>query len=175
MMSLSSRIAVFSPNLLELQSILSIPHSSPPIHSHVEIAARQFQTLLLNKSSGSQLPAIIVRVGELGAYTLSSSWTGWVPAFWTKADQSRIVDVTGRGNSFLGGLAAGLLISDGDIRTGKTGLKNHTEKSSLTPFISIYIRFNSCIVCHSTAWPAAPATIKRRRTVERRGCLGPIE
>ncbi|KIR69343.1 hypothetical protein I314_00453 [Cryptococcus bacillisporus CA1873] len=117
MISLSSRIAVFSPNLLELQSILSIQHSSTPIHSHVEIAAQQFQTLLLNRSSDSQLPAIIVRAGELGAYTLSTSWTGWVPAFWTKVDQSRIVDVTGGGNSFLGGLVAGLLISDGDIRT----------------------------------------------------------
>lgn len=126
MISLSSRIAVFSPNLLELQSILSIQHSSTPIHSHVEIAAQQFQTLLLNRSSDSQLPAIIVRAGELGAYTLSTSWTGWVPAFWTKVDQCRIVDVTGGGNSFLGGLVAGLLISDGDIRTGKTDLKDQS-------------------------------------------------
>ncbi|OWT37613.1 hypothetical protein C362_04631 [Cryptococcus neoformans Bt1] len=117
MISLSSRIAVFSPNLLELQSILSIPHSSPPALSHVEFAAWQFQTLLLSRTSGSQIPAIIVRAGELGAYTLSSNWTGWIPAFWTKADQGKIVDVTGGGNSFLGGLVAGLLISDGDMRT----------------------------------------------------------
>lgn len=126
MVSLSSRIAVFSPNLLELQSILSIPHSSPPAHSHVELAAQQFQTLLLNRSSGSQIPSIFVRAGELGAYTLSSNWTGWIPAFWTEADQDKIVDVTGGGNSFLGGLVAGLLISDGDIRTGKTVFKTHS-------------------------------------------------
>lgn len=126
MISLSFRIAVFSPNLLELQSILSIPHSSPPTLSHVEFAAWQFQTLLLSRTSGSQIPAIIVRAGELGAYTLSSNWTGWIPAFWTKADQGKIVDVTGGGNSFLGGLMAGLLISDGDMRTGKTVFKTHS-------------------------------------------------
>lgn len=125
MISLSSRIAVFSPNLLELRSILSIPHS-PPTLSHVEFAARQFQTLLLSRSSGSQIPAIIVRAGELGAYTLSSNWTGWIPAFWTKEDQGKIVDVTGGGNSFLGGLVASLLISDGDMRTGKTVFKTHS-------------------------------------------------
>jgi len=39
----------------------------------------------------------------------------WVSAFWTSQDTDKIVDVTGAGNSFLGGLAAGLLLEDGDI------------------------------------------------------------
>jgi len=38
----------------------------------------------------------------------------WVQAYWTAQDDDKIVDVTGAGNSFLGGLAAGMLIS-GDM------------------------------------------------------------
>jgi len=35
----------------------------------------------------------------------------WVQAYWTAQDDSKIIDVTGAGNSFLGGLAAGIVIS----------------------------------------------------------------
>ncbi|ODO00263.1 hypothetical protein I350_06892 [Cryptococcus amylolentus CBS 6273] len=115
---LASRIAIFSPNLLELQSILGISPVSSPTHSNAEIAACAFLKLLTAEYPNVPAPAIVVRAGELGAFTLSPDWTGWVPAFWREEEQSQVVDVTGGGNSFLGGLLAGLLLSNGDIKAG---------------------------------------------------------
>jgi len=54
----------------------------------------------------------------MGAYTLRNGGTAngkWVDAFWTEKNISKVVDVTGAGNSFLGGLAAGLSMSHEDI------------------------------------------------------------
>lgn len=108
--------AVFSPNLLEMQSILSIPFGNPPIRSDVVHAAETFHHLVA--ATGEPVPAVIVRAGGLGSYTLSDAWKGWVPAYWREDEQERVVDVTGGGNGFLGGLCAGLLLSDGDFRSG---------------------------------------------------------
>jgi sugar/nucleoside kinase (ribokinase family) len=68
--------------------------------------------------SPGSVPAIVVRAGEMGAFTLSRDWTGWVPAFWQLGDEAHIRDVTGGGNAFLGGLLAGLFITQGDFRIG---------------------------------------------------------
>lgn len=45
----------------------------------------------------------------------------WVEAFWK--DQSRVKDVTGGGNSFLGGLGAGLALT-GDVVEGASDRLN---------------------------------------------------
>lgn len=99
-----------------MQSILSITPMSPVKANDVIQAATRFRSLL--SASGRPVPAIVLRVGELGSYTLSDQWSGWVPAFWREDEQKRVVDVTGGGNAFLGGLLAGLLISDGNMRIG---------------------------------------------------------
>lgn len=83
--------------------------------------------------------AIIIRSGSLGAYVATREHGGrWVDAFWTpdEQDASKIVDVTGgsdllyrsrsrstillagAGNSFLGGLGAGLQKAKGDVYEG---------------------------------------------------------
>lgn len=64
--------------------------------------------------------AVIVRSGALGAYTLPAGGAQgrWVDAYWTEKDRSKVVDVTGAGNSFLGGLVAGLEKASGDIYEG---------------------------------------------------------
>lgn len=56
---------------------------------------------------------MIIRSGHLGAYVLTASHGKWIPAFWESAaneptHDSHVVDVTGAGNAFLGGLSAGL-------------------------------------------------------------------
>jgi len=109
--------AVFSPNLLEMQSILSITPADSPKPSDVVQAAERFHQLIT--STGRVTPAVIVRAGEMGSYTMSERWTGWVPAYWREGEQDRVVDVTGGGNGFLGGLCAGLLLSENDFRTGQ--------------------------------------------------------
>ena len=79
---------------------------------------------------------VIIRSGALGAYVAKRGVEGfWVDAFWQDRDQGKVVDVTGMplrstiptfiilprvgaGNAFLGGLSAGLLLADGDMREG---------------------------------------------------------
>ncbi|WWC97231.1 hypothetical protein V866_004110 [Kwoniella sp. B9012] len=117
--SLSRSFTVISPNLLELQSILGITPTSSSTMKDAEEAVQKFH-LLLSQGKTDRLevnvPAIIVRCGELGSYTFSDHWKGWVPAYYGEADQDKVVDPTGGGNSFLGGLLAGLLISQGDMK-----------------------------------------------------------
>ncbi|KAI9318509.1 Ribokinase-like protein [Dichotomocladium elegans] len=53
--------------------------------------------------------ALIVRAGKLGAVVCTSTHPNprWVPAYWAR-DPARVVDVTGAGNAFCGGLCVGL-------------------------------------------------------------------
>ncbi len=87
---------------------------------------------------------VIIRSGELGAFIACRSQPGrWIDPYWMSNE--RVVDVTGKflyrlllawnrrlpcgatalayeclgaGNSFLGGLAAGLALRDGDVLEG---------------------------------------------------------
>ncbi|WVQ93903.1 hypothetical protein IAU59_000981 [Kwoniella sp. CBS 9459] len=125
-LDLAPSFQVISPNLLELQSILSITPQQTPTRREAEQAALKFHDFLEAKNTTISatepiparrgIPSIIVRAGELGTYTLSEEWRGWVPAYWREDEQNHVVDVTGGGNAFLGGLCAGLLISNGNIR-----------------------------------------------------------
>lgn len=64
----------------------------------------------------------IIRSGKLGAYVKQAesyardqktSDGTWVPAYYQNSD--RVVDVTGAGNAFLGGLMAGLYLEKEDV------------------------------------------------------------
>ncbi|KAF8211324.1 Ribokinase-like protein [Mycena galopus ATCC 62051] len=104
------QINILSPNAEEALSLLSLP--LPPSKKLIEHAAHKF----LELSVGAQgKGCVIIRSGSMGACVASKDQsTRWVPAFWTSKNENKIVDVTGAGNSFLGGLAAGLLLEDGD-------------------------------------------------------------
>ena len=115
---LATHLAVISPNVLELQSLLSI---EPGTETTLEDVTKAAQTLHdLVSAQTSQVPAIIVRAGHLGSYTLSPQWTGWITPYFTSSNQSRVIDPTGGGTGFLGGLCAGLSFSDGDMREGES-------------------------------------------------------
>ncbi|KIK65488.1 hypothetical protein GYMLUDRAFT_240015 [Collybiopsis luxurians FD-317 M1] len=102
-------VDILSPNAEEALSLLSIFIVLPLGKSPIEHAADRFLQL------GAK-DAVIIRSGALGAYVLTRKAGGrWVEAFWTENDASRIADVTGAGNSFLGGLAAGIQLSGGDV------------------------------------------------------------
>lgn len=109
--------AAFSPNALEMQAILG--RTEEESTEVVEDAARTFEQLIRQRHPEHNKTAVIVRAGGLGSYTLSSTWSGWVPAYWSTDQQDKVVDVTGGGNSYLGGLCAGLLLADGDWRAGE--------------------------------------------------------
>ena len=64
---------------------------------------------------------VIIRCGSLGAYVkVSGTEAGaWIPAFFSGADSIKVVDVTGAGNAFLGGLIAGLSLTNDDVISGQ--------------------------------------------------------
>ena len=95
-----------------------IESSTDTTQEEVSQAAQVFHDLISAQNPTTPKPAIIVRAGRLGSYTLSPTWSGWVPPYFTTNEQGRVVDPTGGGNGFLGGLCAGLLISHGDMKEG---------------------------------------------------------
>lgn len=103
-------IDILSPNAEEALRMLAMP--LPVTKTKVEEAAAAFI------KAGVKL-CVIIRCAGLGAYALETGAAGrgfWTPAFWAEKDTGRIVDVTGAGNSFLGGLSAGLAKSGGDVK-----------------------------------------------------------
>ncbi|RSH89473.1 hypothetical protein EHS25_002022 [Saitozyma podzolica] len=115
-LNLANHFAAISPNLIELQTVLSLPRSEETQEDVVH-AAEIFHRKL-REAHADAAPALVLRAGALGSYTIATGWKGWVPAYWRPTEQNRVVDVTGGGNAFLGGLCAGLLASDGDYRIG---------------------------------------------------------
>jgi sugar/nucleoside kinase (ribokinase family) len=137
--------------------VLSIPRTAET-REHVVRAAKLFHEKL-KEGCPASAPAVVLRAGPLGSYTISEKWSGWVPAFWRKDEQARVVDVTGGGNSFLGGLCAGLLISDGDCRTGGC-----VRRARLTG--SQHLRFDCCVVRDTATRTAENQRLLAGRTLE---------
>ncbi|KAF7301436.1 PfkB domain-containing protein [Mycena indigotica] len=102
------RINILSPNADEAFGLLSMP--LPVSRSGIEAACQRFLAF-------SHPPAaVIIRSGAMGAcVAVVGQPIRWVDAFWSESHPDKIVDVTGAGNSFLGGLAAGLLLENGNI------------------------------------------------------------
>ncbi|KAF8164977.1 Ribokinase-like protein [Crassisporium funariophilum] len=111
LMNILPSITILSPNAEEALSLLSIP--LPPTTESIERAANEFLEIGVGLEKQGW---VIIRSGELGAYLKSVQTEGaWIDAYWTASDVEKIVDVTGAGNSFLGGLAAGMMLSNGDV------------------------------------------------------------
>ncbi|KAH9951812.1 Ribokinase-like protein [Amylocystis lapponica] len=110
-------VTILSPNAEEALSLLSMPHS--PTKALIEQAAHRFLDFGVGVEGHG---CVIIRSGALGAFvTTRERGDQWVDAFWENdkgQNAHRIVDVTGAGNSFLGGLAAGLLSAGGDVYEG---------------------------------------------------------
>ncbi|KAJ3067600.1 hypothetical protein HDU98_009196 [Podochytrium sp. JEL0797] len=96
---------VVSPNHEELAALLGI--------SGTDI---NLDELVTQTKPLAAKAAFVIRCGARGCIVLAKSehlTPVSVPAYWT--DASRVVDVTGAGNSFLGGLMVGLEESKGDL------------------------------------------------------------
>jgi len=99
---------VLSPNAEEALRFLSLP--LPPTKPLIERACKTFLDFGVGLEGAGW---VIIRSGELGAFIACRSQPGrWIDPYWMS--EERVVDVTGAGNSFLGGLAAGLALKDGD-------------------------------------------------------------
>ncbi len=134
----------YSPNAEEALSLLADP--SPVSKSSIEQACKSFLDFGVGPEGTG---AVVIRSGSLGAYVASRSQPGtWIEAYWRTEERvvdvtgdflfppnGRTSDALcgatglssphaslrdqGAGNSFLGGLAAGLVLTNGDVFEGK--------------------------------------------------------
>ncbi|KAF8592543.1 Ribokinase-like protein [Ramaria rubella] len=106
-------ISILSPNAGEALALLG--KFDPPTRESIQWACAQLLEFGVGATGKGY---VIIRSGALGAYVKQRERSGvWVDAYWRETDQEngKIVDVTGAGNTFLGGLSAGLLLADGDV------------------------------------------------------------
>ncbi|KAI0663092.1 Ribokinase-like protein [Cubamyces menziesii] len=105
-------ISVLSPNADEALSLLSMP--LPPTKELVEEACRRFLDIGVGPNGTG---AVVIRSGAMGACVAQREQAlVWVDAYWSGPESlDKVVDVTGAGNSFLGGLGAGLVLANGDV------------------------------------------------------------
>ncbi|TBU48442.1 Ribokinase-like protein [Dichomitus squalens] len=105
-------VSILSPNAEEALSMLSMPKE--PTKELVEEACSRFLDMGVGPHGQG---SVIIRSGAMGACVASrGSPLAWVDAYWSPENSDKVVEVTGAGNSFLGGLGAGLVLSKGDVR-----------------------------------------------------------
>ncbi|KAK5112262.1 hypothetical protein LTR62_004423 [Meristemomyces frigidus] len=103
-------VDVISPNHDELAALFSHKHGSKVDKALLESHAQR----LLAQGIGRQgQGAVVVRAGREGCYIASPTIKHWLPAYHQNA--FKVVDPTGGGNGFLGGVAVGLVRTEGDI------------------------------------------------------------
>jgi sugar/nucleoside kinase (ribokinase family) len=106
-------VDVLSPNHEELGALFAFDHAVGVDKQAVEKHAEELVTSGIG-STGEGV--IVVRSGKEGCYVARSGadrTSCWLPAYHT--DQSKVVDPTGGGNGFLGGLAVGLVRTNFDV------------------------------------------------------------
>ncbi|KAF8708180.1 pfkB family carbohydrate kinase, partial [Rhizoctonia solani] len=129
------RVDILSPNAEEALGLLSIDKAGAYDYSVIEYAAARLLSFGVGKDASGH---VIIRCGAMGAYAakreggIVRGW--WTPAYWGPEDKGAVVDVTGKinhfghdgtptgtfvpgaGNAFLGGLSAGLSLTNRDVR-----------------------------------------------------------
>ncbi|KJX98829.1 pfkB family carbohydrate kinase (Mak32) like protein [Zymoseptoria brevis] len=102
-------VDIVSPNHDELAAMFGTEHgSSVRVEMVEEHALKMVEHGIGQDGEG----AIVVRCGAVGCFVLSRRVKKWLPAY--HMDGSKVVDPTGGGNGFLGGLAVGL-VRTGDV------------------------------------------------------------
>ncbi|QIX01333.1 hypothetical protein AMS68_006850 [Peltaster fructicola] len=96
-----NHVDIISPNHDELGAIFDFKHG----HAVDIVAVANHARDLLDFASPQS--AVVVRCGKQGSYVADGTKETWLPAY--HQDQAKVVDPTGGGNGFLGGLAVGLV------------------------------------------------------------------
>lgn len=107
------RVDVLSPNHEELGALFGFQHAAGVDKQMVE---RQAEELVASGIGAKGNGVIVVRSGKEGCYIARAGRdksSCWLPAYHT--DQKKVVDPTGGGNGFLGGLSIGLVRSGFDV------------------------------------------------------------
>lgn len=109
----SGLVTVFSPNHHELAGFMGSKYDyGLPVRDAVTSLAEQFCNEL-KRGTMQAMPVVIIRAAEHGCLIrLPSESPCWLPAYFQRNDQDKVIDPTGAGNAFLGGLAQGWRESD---------------------------------------------------------------
>ncbi|KAG9521960.1 Ribokinase-like protein, partial [Aureobasidium melanogenum] len=107
-------VHVISPNHAELADLFSVVGTTESGDVDRQVIEACSSKLLASVSSerASKI-AVVVRSGKDGCYVSSASNQAWLPAFHAPTPV-KVIDPTGGGNGFLGGLAIGL-VRTGDV------------------------------------------------------------
>ncbi len=115
-------VDVFSPNHLELVKLFS--ELNPEVIDKQmieELASRRLCSRVGPEGSGT----VIVRAGEMGCLISNRHQCTWLDPFYTTTPggepDTRVVDPTGAGNTFLGSYAVGFLKTGSDIEAACYG------------------------------------------------------
>lgn len=160
---------ISSPYLSDHQ-LANVYPTAGSLKEAIEVVTRRlFQLITAPEApfiNGGWDRGVIVRCGALGSCTARRQYRAdaylreeiklhWIGAYWTAETtpnfRSHIVDVTGGGNAFLGGLAAGMKLTNGDLLEGAHAspslaiLYSHSLSSRV-------LRDGIRVVCHRTRW-----------------------
>lgn len=112
-------IQVLSPNYAELSGFYGFQPSQDG-EVNRETLGSMCDDIILNGFSAKEQGVVVVRAGKHGCYVASGRLRRWYPAYHRSpqgphaAPNPKVVDPTGGGNAFLGGLAIGLVRSKAD-------------------------------------------------------------
>ena len=109
-------VDIVSPNHQELAGLFGFQHGTSIDRNIVSSQAKRFLSIGVGSGSNDQtgplsaglsLGSVVVRCGKEGCFYAGLGLQAWLPAY--HQDAERVVDPTGGGNGFLGGLAIGYL------------------------------------------------------------------
>ncbi|KAK3707162.1 hypothetical protein LTR37_012331 [Vermiconidia calcicola] len=105
-----AHVDVISPNHEELGALFGFSHELDVDKAAIE---KQTNKLLARGIGPTKDGAVVVRAGKEGCFVANLDTRKWLPAY--HKDPTKVIDPTGGGNGFLGGLAVGLVRCDGEI------------------------------------------------------------
>ncbi|KAK5700517.1 hypothetical protein LTR97_005034 [Elasticomyces elasticus] len=109
-------VDVISPNHEELAALFGQDHAGAVNKELIEQQARH----LNNSGIGADgMGMVVVRAGKVGCYLATAGKNCWLPAY--HQDATRVIDPTGGGNGFLGGLAVGLVRTNDMVEAARMG------------------------------------------------------
>ena len=117
-------VNVMSPNYVEISGFYdACPSPSGEIGRGY--LASMCNDVLLRGFGSQKNGAIVVRAGRDGCYVATHGFNEWLPAYHKPPDDPeassnlKVVDPTGGGNAFLGGLAIGLVRTGSEVQSKK--------------------------------------------------------
>ena len=115
-------IDVISPNHAELSDLFSVTGNTESGAVDREVIESCSSKLLSAVSDSGRItrPSVVVRSGKEGCYVTSSNGQAWLPAYHSSTAH-KVIDPTGGGNGFLGGLAVGLVRKGDVVEAAKWG------------------------------------------------------